>query len=91
MRVISVGLDYGQDPDAAWQTLEDGTRAYVARYALGRDYHKLMRNRLQTLADRIAGGDRAIRSIACSSIRPRCWNAHWPATPDSAGSGSTLA
>ena len=54
VRVISVGLDYGQDPDAAWQTLEDGTRAYVARYALGRDYHKLMRNRLQTLADRIA-------------------------------------
>ena len=54
VRVISVGLDYGQDPEAAWATLADGTRAYVARYALGRDYHKLMRNRLQTLADRIA-------------------------------------
>ena len=50
VRVISVGLDYGQDPDAAWATLEDGQRAYVARYALGRDYHKLMRNRLQKLA-----------------------------------------
>ena len=47
MRVLSVGLDYGQDPDAAWQTLDDGDRAYVARYALGRDYHKLLRNRLQ--------------------------------------------
>jgi epoxyqueuosine reductase len=54
VRVISVGLDYGGDPDQAWATLEDGQRAYVARYALGRDYHRLIRNRLQKLADRIA-------------------------------------
>jgi epoxyqueuosine reductase len=54
LRVISVGLDYGRDPDKAWATLEDGERAYIARYALGRDYHKLMRNRLQKLADRVA-------------------------------------
>lgn len=54
VRVISVGLDYGADDQVAWQTLGDGTRAYVARYALGRDYHKLMRQRLQRLADRIA-------------------------------------
>ncbi|TCZ87415.1 tRNA epoxyqueuosine(34) reductase QueG [Lysobacter sp. N42] len=55
VRVISVGLDYGRRDDVeAWQTLADGSRAYVARYALGRDYHKLMRNRLQKLADRIA-------------------------------------
>ncbi len=53
LRVLSVGLDYGQDDAAAWATLADGSRAYVARYALGRDYHKLMRQRLQTLADRI--------------------------------------
>ena len=50
LRVISVGLDYGRDPDAAWANLRDTERAYVARYALGRDYHKLMRNRLQKLA-----------------------------------------
>ncbi|MFT4257578.1 MAG: tRNA epoxyqueuosine(34) reductase QueG [Pseudoxanthomonas sp.] len=55
LRVISVGLDYGRrDDDEAWATLANGERAYVARYALGRDYHKLMRNRLQRLADRIA-------------------------------------
>lgn len=54
VRVVSVGLDYGRDPDEAWQTIDDGKRAYVARYALGRDYHKLMRQRLQVLADRIA-------------------------------------
>ena len=54
VRVISVGLDYGRNPDEAWATLNEGERAYVARYALGRDYHKLMRQRLQALADRIA-------------------------------------
>lgn len=54
VRVVSVGLDYGRDPGEAWDTLADGTRAYVARYALGRDYHKLMRHRLQQLAARIA-------------------------------------
>ncbi|MFC5578499.1 tRNA epoxyqueuosine(34) reductase QueG [Lysobacter niabensis] len=55
LRVISVGLDYGRrDDEEAWETLADGERAYVARYALGRDYHKLMRQRLQKLADRIA-------------------------------------
>lgn len=55
LRVISVGLDYGRrDDEEAWATLADGERAYVARYALGRDYHKLMRNRLQKLAERIA-------------------------------------
>ena len=55
LRVVSVGLDYGQDEAAAWANLGDGERAYVARYALGRDYHKLMRNRLQRLADAVAG------------------------------------
>ncbi|HSR65167.1 MAG TPA: tRNA epoxyqueuosine(34) reductase QueG [Xanthomonadaceae bacterium] len=54
VRVVSVGLDYGRDAGEAWDTLADGGRAYVARYALGRDYHKLMRNRLQQLAGRIA-------------------------------------
>ena len=54
LRVVSVGMDYGQDADAAWANLADGERAYVARYALGRDYHKLMRNRLQALADDVA-------------------------------------
>jgi epoxyqueuosine reductase len=53
-RVISVRMDYGDgDHDEAWRTLHDGERAYVARYALGRDYHKVLRRRLQALADRI--------------------------------------
>jgi epoxyqueuosine reductase len=53
-RVISVRMDYGSGDDAAaWATLADPERAFVARYALGRDYHKLLRGRLQKLADRI--------------------------------------
>ena len=55
LRVISVRMDYGTGDDAAaWATLDDSGRAYVARYALGRDYHKVLRNRLQKLCDRIA-------------------------------------
>ncbi len=54
VRVISVGMDYSGIGAEPWATLADGERAYVARYALGRDYHKLMRRRLQSLADDIA-------------------------------------
>ncbi len=54
LRVISVRLDYLPEPQAAMRRcLADGQRAYLARYALGRDYHKLIRKRLQRLAQRI--------------------------------------
>ena len=55
LRVVSVRMDYL--PAAArpgFDVLAEPQRAYVARYALGRDYHKLMRTRLQKLANRIA-------------------------------------
>jgi len=55
LRVISVRMDY--DPPQArdsWQVLDDATLGFVSRYALGRDYHKLLRTRLQKLAERIA-------------------------------------
>lgn len=55
IRVISVRMDYlPAEADDGWEVLADGRRAYVARYALGRDYHKMMRRRLQQLASRIA-------------------------------------
>jgi epoxyqueuosine reductase len=55
LRVISVRMDYlPEGAREGWDVLADAERAYVARYALGRDYHKLMRNRLQTLARRIS-------------------------------------
>src|SRR5690349_22650277 len=54
VRVISARMDYfPEDSRDAWQTLREPERGYIARYALGRDYHKLMRARLQKLADRI--------------------------------------
>ncbi|AWI75126.1 tRNA epoxyqueuosine(34) reductase QueG [Parazoarcus communis] len=55
LRVISVRMDYWPDARPAEAVLSDPTLAYVSRYALGRDYHKVMRSRLQKLADRIAG------------------------------------
>ena len=54
VRVISVRMNYLPEPqDAAQQLLDHRSLAYVSRYALGRDYHKLMRRRLRTLAQRI--------------------------------------
>jgi len=54
LRIISVRMDYlppaGRDPQSV---LDDPTLGYVSRYALGRDYHKIMRKRLQKLAENI--------------------------------------
>ncbi len=54
LAVLSVRMDYLPPDSAAMQAvLDDGSLGYVSRYALGRDYHKLLRPRLQQLADRI--------------------------------------
>lgn len=53
--VISARLDYLPDAADPHANLADAERAYVSRYALGRDYHKLVRGRLGQLAARIAG------------------------------------
>ncbi len=53
VRVITVRMDYLPRAAPMEQVLEDGRLAYVSRYALGRDYHKLIRRRLQRLAERI--------------------------------------
>src|SRR5271167_260148 len=51
---ISVRMNYWPAESAdATAALADGSVAYVSRYALGRDYHKLLRARLQKLCDRI--------------------------------------
>jgi epoxyqueuosine reductase len=52
---LSVRMDYWPSQAAdAREVLADPSAAYISRYALGRDYHKLMRRRLQQLCDRIA-------------------------------------
>ena len=54
IRCISVRMNYRtQSADAMQACLDDPDRAYVSRYALGRDYHKLMRGRLKQLARRL--------------------------------------
>ncbi len=54
IRVISARIDYLPEPqDRAKTALEQRGIGYVSRYALGRDYHKVVRTRLQRLADRI--------------------------------------
>jgi epoxyqueuosine reductase len=47
-------MDYRPDAADSLGVLADGSKAFVARYALGRDYHKVLRARLQRLAHRIA-------------------------------------
>ena len=54
LRVLSVGMDYlPEAQSSASDLLDHESKAYVSRYALGRDYHKLLRGRLRKLAGRI--------------------------------------
>jgi epoxyqueuosine reductase len=53
LRAISVRMDY-LPPDAQFaRSLKNKKQAYISRYALGRDYHKLMRARLKQLGEKI--------------------------------------
>jgi epoxyqueuosine reductase len=57
LRIISVRMDYLPEPaERARRLLDHDTDAYVSRYAVGRDYHKVMRGRLRALARRISDG-----------------------------------
>ena len=53
LRVISCRMNYRSGSLDERAALSDPGRAYVASYAHGRDYHTLMRSRLQKLCDRI--------------------------------------
>ncbi|WP_449430922.1 tRNA epoxyqueuosine(34) reductase QueG [Pseudomonas putida] len=53
LRVVSLRMDYLPGDTQMAQRLAQPEKAYVSRYALGRDYHKLVRKRVQHLADRI--------------------------------------
>ena len=54
LRIISVRMDY-LPPDTKYpkHVLNDPNLAYISRYATGRDYHKVVRSRLQKMADNI--------------------------------------
>ncbi|MEE3914181.1 tRNA epoxyqueuosine(34) reductase QueG [Pseudomonas viridiflava] len=53
LRVVSLRMDYLPGDTEMAQRLTEPEKAYVSRYALGRDYHKLIRKSLQQLAERI--------------------------------------
>ena len=80
IRIISVRMNYlrgGADPDTVLHNPELG---YISRYALGRDYHKVVRRRLQRLADHIeaevgAFGYRAFTDSAPVMEKPLARNA----------------
>jgi epoxyqueuosine reductase len=54
LRVIAVRLDY-LPPNAtdSESVLQNSEKAFISRYALGRDYHKVLRNKLQKLCEKI--------------------------------------
>jgi len=55
LRVITARMNYRPlAARASEDVLGEPTKAFIARYALGRDYHKVLRGRLQRLAERIA-------------------------------------
>lgn len=60
MRIISARLNYLPSSnqsdwiDVSWSLLGASDQAYISHYARGRDYHKVLRRRLQQLADKIS-------------------------------------
>lgn len=54
LRIISVCMNYAPPTvKNSWSVINSGDRAFISRYALGRDYHKVLRARLQKLADKV--------------------------------------
>lgn len=70
LSLITARLDYLPPAADALDNLADPRRAYVSRYALGRDYHKLMRARLKRLAERIAQEIGPFRYRPCADSAP---------------------
>lgn len=53
LRIISVRMNYMPEDVQTLEILDHPSKAYISRYALGRDYHKLIRKRLTQLGKRI--------------------------------------
>lgn len=68
IRAISVRLDYLPTKAKCARILKAKDHAYISRYALGRDYHKLMRKRLQQLGKKIT---EYFENLACKNFNFR--------------------
>jgi epoxyqueuosine reductase len=69
VRVITVRMDYWPDHvEDAWTVIDDDQKGFISRYALGRDYHKIIRKRLLKLVAMIEKevGDTSYR-VFCDS------------------------
>lgn len=69
IRVITVRMDYAQVTENSFSAINNSGKAYISRYARGRDYHKLIRKRLQLLAEQIQStvGDFGYRAFVDSA------------------------
>ncbi len=69
IRIISVRMDYLPENTSTVKILGEPEKAYISRYALGRDYHKLIRKRLTQLGKKIeeALGDHGYRAFVDSA------------------------
>ncbi|MBN4053813.1 tRNA epoxyqueuosine(34) reductase QueG [Haliea sp. AH-315-K21] len=69
LRIISARMDYLPAEPQSIEVLKNSSLAYISRYALGRDYHKLIRQRLQKLANKIqeASGEFGYRALVDSA------------------------
>lgn len=71
VRVIAARMNYWPEGAAeSWSIVHAPAQAYVSRYALGRDYHKVMRARLQKLSDRIGEAVGSFRYRAFTDSAP---------------------
>ena len=73
-RIICARMDYLPPQSGLIATLRDRDKAYLSRYALGRDYHKLIRKRLAVLAERIEARAATLAALddpALDDIRQR--------------------
>jgi epoxyqueuosine reductase len=70
LRVISVRMDYLPADTQPIEVLKDASQAYISRYTLGRDYHKLIRKRLAQLAKKIEAAAANLSSVGEVNQRP---------------------
>jgi epoxyqueuosine reductase len=70
IRVLSARMDYLPVDTDCIKVLENEKQAYISRYALGRDYHKLIRKRLNALAQKISHSVKHLNYRAFSDSAP---------------------
>lgn len=74
LRVIVVRMNYLPGDTQQIKTLKNPTKAYISRYTLGRDYHKLIRKRLALLADKIDAALPSDHPLKSNSAAHGCQN-----------------